>query len=159
MKHIEFSQKGLYIWGQGARKLRQKHDIRLGKIETSLLRAHTNSRILWDPEQKQWFERSLGQTSLLTLKSLLERQEATAAHPGNVDTGSSHFGELVLPQRHWYLQISFWNPSSLFVLWHTSLSAPVLRQLRASSWPGGDTALPTNRRAALRPLNLQSSQD
>lgn len=55
MKHIEFSQKGLYIWGQGARKLRQKHDIRLGKIETSQKSSHRISQAL-EPRAKAIIE-------------------------------------------------------------------------------------------------------
>ena len=43
------------------------------------------------------------------LESLSERQEATGAHPEFVDTGSSHFGEFVLPHGYcagkWYFGI------------------------------------------------------
>lgn len=49
------------------------------------------------PKKKQYFDLSLGQTYLLTLISLLERQEASRAHPEDIETGSSHFGEFVLP--------------------------------------------------------------
>ena len=59
---------------------------------------HKISHALVTRGQKQSFERSLGQTYLLILESLLERQEATGAHPGDTDTGSSHCEQCVLPQ-------------------------------------------------------------
>ena len=37
---------------------------------------------------------SLGQTTLLILENLLESQEATRTPLGDIDAGSSHFGEL-----------------------------------------------------------------
>ena len=50
--------------------------------------------MLQDPGKKEaWV---LGQTQLLILESLLKRQEATGAHPGDIDTDGSHFGELIL---------------------------------------------------------------
>ena len=61
---------------------------------------HTKSHMLHDPGQKEYFDRSLGQTYLLILDSLPERQEATAAHSGDIGTGGSHFGELILPHGH-----------------------------------------------------------
>lgn len=54
-------------------------------------KGRTHNLTHQDPGQKQWFEGSLGQTSLLTLKSLPERQEATGAHSGDIGTGSSRF--------------------------------------------------------------------
>ena len=41
---------------------------------------------------------SLVQTHLLILESLSEREEATEASPWDIDTGSTHFGEVLLPQ-------------------------------------------------------------
>ena len=38
--------------------------------------------------------RRLGQTHLLILESLLEKQGATATPPGDIETGGSHSGEL-----------------------------------------------------------------
>lgn len=48
-------------------------------------------------------ERSLGQTYRLTLEGPSERQDTSATCPGDIDTGGSHFGELILPHgdRHW----------------------------------------------------------
>ena len=52
---------------------------------------------------------------MLNFKRLLEGQEATGTPSGNIDSGGSHFGELVLPQGHWCWQVLFWSPpSSLF---------------------------------------------
>ena len=53
---------------------------------------HTKSLIIWDPGQKQKFERSLSQAHQLILESLPERQEATGAHPGDIDRGTAIFG-------------------------------------------------------------------
>ena len=44
-----------------------------------------------------WGKKSLGKAYLLIWESLLESQEATGTHPGDTDTGSSHFGELLVP--------------------------------------------------------------
>lgn len=52
--------------------------------------------------KKQKFESILGQTHLLILENLLERQEATGAQPGDIETSDSHYWELILPQRHWW---------------------------------------------------------
>ena len=57
-------------------------------------------------------ERSLGQTHLLILESLLERQEETGAHPRDINTGSSHCSELNLPQDTDAASVFFKNPSS-----------------------------------------------
>ena len=74
---------------------------------------------------------------LVILESLLERREETGAHPGDTDTGGSHFWKLVLPQGHCCWPVPFWNPpSSLLALGlapPTSLEAPVLGHLRPSS--------------------------
>ena len=63
--------------------------------------------MLQDPGKKQEFERSLGQTHLLILESLPEREKATGTHIGNTDSGRRHFRELILPQGHWYWQAPF----------------------------------------------------
>ena len=49
---------------------------------------------------------SLGQT---TLENLLESQEATRTPLGD-NAGSSHSGELVIPQGNWRWQTLFWSP-------------------------------------------------
>ena len=48
--------------------------------------------MLCDAAQKEKFERSLGQTHLLILRSLPEMQVVTGTHPGDIDTGISHLG-------------------------------------------------------------------
>ena len=58
---------------------------------------HTKVSPVSGSEQKQSFDSSLRQTYLLILESLPETQEATAAHPGDTDAGSSHLGESILP--------------------------------------------------------------
>ena len=59
--------------------------------ETLLLKGAHKISLLWEPGQKQLFERSLGQTHLLIMESLLKGQEATGAQPGATDTGGSQF--------------------------------------------------------------------
>ena len=56
--------------------------------------------MLQDPGQKRQSERTLGQTYLLILKDLVEKQEAIAAHCGDTDTGGSPCRELILPPGH-----------------------------------------------------------
>lgn len=80
--------------------------------------------MLWDPGQKQSFERGLGQTYLLVLESLPERQEAAGTHPGDTDTGSSHFEELLLPS---ILLAPGYGPTHQYVL--TSTGIPPAKQL------------------------------
>ena len=68
-----------------------------------------------DPGKKQSFERSLGETHLLVLESLLERQEANGVHSCNIH--SDDFWQLILPLGHWCWELPFWNPpSSLLIL-------------------------------------------
>ena len=50
---------------------------RHGKQRPPSQRAWTKSLMLWDPVQKQWYDRSLRETHLLILESRPERQEAT----------------------------------------------------------------------------------
>ena len=57
-------------------------------------RAHTKFHTLWDPGQKQSFEKGPGRTHLLILEGLPKRQEATGAHLGGKGTGKCHFGIL-----------------------------------------------------------------
>ena len=54
--------------------------------------------MFWNPRQKQDFEKSLGQTYLLILENLAERQEAAAAHPWDIyiGAGKCHFRILLL---------------------------------------------------------------
>ena len=72
-----------------------------GKQRHHSERAHTKFHTLWDPGQKRSFEKSPGQTHLLTLEGLLKRQEATGAHLGDIETSDSHYWELILSQGHW----------------------------------------------------------
>ena len=72
----------------------------LWKIDTPLLTGSHKISHAPGHRQRQSFERSLGQTHLLSPESLCERQEATGAHPGDADTGSRHFGELAVPRGH-----------------------------------------------------------
>ena len=60
----------------------------LGERQTSL--SEGIHKMLWDPGQKQQVDRSLGHTYLLTMDSILKRQEPV--HPGDIDTGSSSCG-------------------------------------------------------------------
>ena len=62
---------------------------------------------------------------------LWERQEATKTYPVDTDTGSSHLGEIILPQGHWCEQILLWNlPYSLLVSGHRPFHQPAGISLR-----------------------------
>lgn len=65
----------------------------------------------------------------------------------DIDTGGSHFGELIQPHGHWCWQALVWSPpSSLLVLGvylSTSWSVPVLRPQRPiGELPGDPAPLP-----------------
>lgn len=62
--------------------------------------------------QKQSFVKGLGQTCLIILQSLLEKQGEIETHSGDVDASSSPLGEL--SQDSW--QAPFWNPPPSFVV-------------------------------------------
>ena len=62
--------------------------------------------------QKQSFEKGLGQTHMLIIQSLPDKQGAIETHSGDVVAGSSLLGEL--SQDSW--KTPFWNPSSSFVI-------------------------------------------
>ena len=62
-----------------------------GRRNGDKVKEHTKSHILLDAEQKQLFERSLGQTYLLMLESLLERQEAAGSWSS--PWGHRHWGQ------------------------------------------------------------------
>lgn len=79
------------------------------------------------PSTEAGCERSLGHTHLLILEGHWERQGATGTPPGDIDAGSSHLGELILPRGHWCWQVPFRiPPSSLLALVYlfTSWSTP-----------------------------------
>lgn len=78
----------------------------------------------------------------MLLESLQERREATGVHPGVIDTGGSHYGELVLSQGYWY-----WtgmchsdHPSGPSPI-HQPV-ASVLGYLSLNKYPGRDRAYP-----------------
>lgn len=48
--------------------------------------------MLWGSWQKKQFDRSLGQISLLTMESLLERLQVTTANPGDIPWKRSLWG-------------------------------------------------------------------
>lgn len=52
--------------------------------------------MLWDRADDSNLQGFLGQNHLLILDSLLERQKAIAAVPGDTDSSHSHVGERVL---------------------------------------------------------------
>ena len=87
--------------------------------------AHVKSHMFWVPEQS---ERSLGQTHLLILKSLLEMQEATGTPPGGRDPGSIiwgrsfHHNKVVLPRA--ILEPLLWPTSSRDLARDASKPAP-----------------------------------
>ena len=89
------------IWPWRPAGLDCRSPIRLGEIRTSLLKgAHkiSHAPISWT-EVVIWKE--LGETHLLILESLPERQEAAGAPPGDTDTGVSNSWEPILPLGHW----------------------------------------------------------
>ena len=64
------------------------------------------------PVQRQYIERDLGQTHLLILQYLPERQKAKGKCSGDTDAGRSHLGELLLPGGHWCWWVPYWCPFS-----------------------------------------------
>lgn len=61
----------------------------LGQTETPFLKAHTKLHV----HRAKEVVKSLGQTYLLVLESLLERKGAGVAHAGDRDTSGSHTRE------------------------------------------------------------------
>lgn len=78
---------------------------------------------------------TLDQTLLLVLKSLPERQEATGAQPGDIDTGSSRLGVLVLTQRHWCWEALSWNPPSSLLAPRSSPTHQPVGTSAGTPWP------------------------
>lgn len=77
------------------------------------------------------------QPHLLTLESLSERQEATGAHPGDINTCGNHFQKLVLPWWQWCWQTPFWNlPSTSLVPEPGATNQPVSTSGQAASSVG-----------------------
>ena len=72
------------------------------EIETLLIKGTHKTSYILGPRAEAVIERSLGQTYLLILKSLLEGQEAAGAHSGDIDTSGSHLRDFVLPHGCWY---------------------------------------------------------
>lgn len=64
----------------------------LWEIENLFQNCAHKTHKLWDPGQKQEFERSLDQTHCLILESLPERQKAAGAHPGDTDWQQPFWG-------------------------------------------------------------------
>ena len=71
---------------------------------------------------------------LLILQSLPEGKEATGNPPGDKDTGSSHFGELILPLWYQCWKLPFGNPP-------TNLLAP-RTDLPTHQWAGSSLTSP-----------------
>ena len=63
------------------------------------------------PSAKAAIWKEPGSDSLI-LESLLEEQEATDTHPGDIDTGGSYPLEYILPWGHWCRQGLSWSPPS-----------------------------------------------
>ena len=59
------------------------------------------------PAEQLVIQRTLSHTYLLIWEGLLERQEATGTPSADIDPGSSHFGQLVLPREQWCYQVPF----------------------------------------------------
>ena len=79
----------------------------------------------------------------MILESLQERREATGVHPGVIDTGGSHYGELVLSQGFWYWagkchsEIVPQGPAPSTSLWHQYWDTSA-----QTDYPGRDRAHP-----------------
>lgn len=65
---------------------------------------------------------------LLTLTITPEMQETPGTPFGDVGSGGSHFGELILPHEHWCLQMSYWELS----LWLIGARALTHQQVSTS---------------------------
>ena len=104
------------------------------------------SHILWVPWQRQKFERNQGQTHLLILENISERQETASVPPRNTD---SHFWKLVLLWGHECWQVPLGSPPSRLLVLRTyqpiSELARVLGLPRPSSQLPQDLATPTSR--------------
>ena len=144
---LALKTNGAYFW----------ESQRVGRNRDFTLRVHLKSHKLQDLGQKQQFDRSLRQTYLLILEILQEKQEETAAHPGDIDTGGSHFGEFLLWRGHWCWEMLFWNPPSIGnLLAPVPISALALQTIGTSAGTPQakqlytDIVLPPSVRAALR---------
>ena len=82
----------------------------LWKIETPLLKGtHKISHVPGlRAEAVSW--KAPESDSPSDFENLPERQEATVAHPGDIDSSDSYFWEIILPHWHWCWQVTFWNP-------------------------------------------------
>ena len=78
----------------------------------STLKGHSQNLTIQDSGQMQSFERRLSQTYLQILKSFLERQEATGAHPKDIDTGTAVSGSSFYHANPCG-QAPFWSPPYL----------------------------------------------
>ena len=85
--HLGLPSQGVLRWEDEPQNFLETQ--RAGEYRDFTLKTH---RISQGPGQKPEFERSLGQTHLLNLESLPDRQEATGTCPGDTDTGGSHLG-------------------------------------------------------------------
>ena len=85
-----------------------------GVIENSLLKGTHKISYTPEPRAEAVIWQETGSDVLLILENLPGRQETTSAHPGDIDTASSHFWKLLLPHGHWFWHVPLWNlPSSL----------------------------------------------
>ena len=83
----------------------------MGNRDSTFKGHHKISHVL-GPRAEAVIWKESGSDPPTDLENLLERQKATLAHLGDIDTGRSHFGELVLPCGHWCWHSPFRNPPS-----------------------------------------------
>lgn len=69
-----------------------------GGNRDTTLKGHTQNLTCTGPRTKAEFER----TQPANLRQSLSEAGVPAAHPGNIDTGKSHYWELFLLCGHWY---------------------------------------------------------
>ena len=116
---------------------------RTGGKRNSTLGGHTQGLVHTSAQgKKQWPHRSLGQTYLLVLKSLLGRQGLW------ITAGTKTLVAVVLGSTHWH-ESSWRLPfSHQDLVPPNSLQAPVLALLRPNNQQGSNTAPPIRRQAA-----------
>ena len=127
--------KGTCVWERW-RTIETQTPLLKGTRKLSRAPRHSTEAIIWGT----WVR-----STCWSWRSLLERQEATGTPHRDIDTGGSHFEELVLPWGHWCWQVPFQSPPSRLNRPSPPLEGTVPGSLRSSSHSCGAPALPTSR--------------
>ena len=105
------------IFGFEAREVNFGRARGLWAIETAVLKGAYKIAHAPRPRAEALIWNETGSDPPADLGELLDRQEATGLHPGDIHAGGSHYGEHILSQGHWCCHMPFWSPpSSLLAL-------------------------------------------